>query len=163
MKAIDTGLLIWGMRRYVQTGREDMVARCVAFLQDCKSRREVVMLPSVVLAEYLCGLPREVQIIHRDSLQRNYFIAPFDARCADIAAELYDKDNLDALRVLGTGKQCLKADLQIIATAIAHGATAIYTDNRSDFQTLGRGRILIEDIPELPPRQLELLTGDEPQ
>ena len=46
------------------------------------------------------------------------------------------------------GRQCLKADYKIIATAIAHHATRIYT-NDGHFRSLALGRIFVEDIPPL--------------
>ena len=155
MKAIDTCVLIWGIRGHLQEGREDLVERCRTLIEIYKRRHEAIMVPSVVLAEYLCGFSLDLQKIQRAYLESNFFVAPFDAAAAAIAAEIYDRLVMDERRLAGTGRQCLKADLEIIATSIAHGASHIYTDNFDDFNALGKGRIIVERIPENEPDRTE--------
>ncbi len=156
MIAIDTGVLIWGIRGHVQEGREDMVSRARDLIADHKERRIPVMVPSIVLAEYLSDFDSASQEKQRIAVAQSYFVAPFDNEAAWIAGELYDKEKVRVIREGGTPKQCIHADLKIIATAIAHGATAIYTDNTKDFKNLARGRILVHEIPPVPGRQGDL-------
>jgi hypothetical protein len=52
-------------------------------------------------------------------------------------------------KATGIPRPMLKDDLKIIATAIAHRAVRIYTDDEQD-QSLAQGQIIIETIPPLP-------------
>jgi predicted nucleic acid-binding protein len=149
VEAIDTHVLIWGVRRHVQEGREDMIARCERLIEKIKATHSTIMLPSIVVSEYLIGFDLDAQMRQREILSKNYFVAPFDTKAGWIAAELYDKGVFDRAREESKlGKQCLKADLMIVATAIAHGATCIWVDD-GHIKTLARGRILVKIIPTL--------------
>jgi len=92
-----------------------------------------------------------LQTQQRRIFGRHFFVAPFDARAATIAGRLYSKKKMQEAQSGGQGcRQCVKADLKIIATAIAHHAGRIYTDDKQ-FRSLACGEIIVEDIPPLPP------------
>lgn len=149
MIAVDTSILIWGVRQESPEGREDLVARCVQLLRKYRSERRPIMVPSVVLAEYLVGCEKSSRETQRDIIGKNFFIAPFDAKAAAIAADLYDKSMVDEIRTeMGIGKQCIKADIKILATAIAHGASHIYV-NDEQMRVLAQGKIIVNGIPTL--------------
>jgi len=148
--AIDTGVLIWGVKQQSAKDRPDMVSRSIALLASLKRKHSVIMVPSIVAAEYLIDFPLDRQEAQIQVLGRNFFIAPFDAKAAAIAAEIYSKKIMQQAQCdTNLGRQCLKADLKIIATAIAHGAAHIYTNDRH-FNSIASGRIIVEDIPSLP-------------
>jgi predicted nucleic acid-binding protein len=151
MISIDTGILIWGIREHAQAGREDMIERSKSLIRDHQDRRIPIMVPSIVLAEYLATFDAKSQEEQRDIIGRNFFVAPFDNKAAWIAGELYDKARIKSIQQGGTPKQCVHADLKIIATSIAHSATHLFTDNLQDFTTLAGGKIIVKPIPELPP------------
>ncbi|MGO8751350.1 MAG: hypothetical protein ACLQNE_35840 [Thermoguttaceae bacterium] len=52
MNAIDTGVLIWGVRQIASPGQEDLIPRCVRLIKEL-SEGGAIMVPSIVLAEYL--------------------------------------------------------------------------------------------------------------
>ncbi len=141
-----------------------MAERCVALIESLTSNHSRVMLPSVVVAEYLTDFPLEQQEAQRRILERNFFIAPFDTSAASIAAQIYCKKVMDQVKdQQQIGRQCIKADYKIIATAIAHKATRIYT-NDGHFRSLAVGRIIVEDIPPLPPpalKQADMFLGEQ--
>lgn len=153
MISIDTSILIWGIREHVQTGREDMIDRAKWLIRDHKDRGIPIMVPSVVLAEYLATFDNQSQVEQREIIGRNFFVAPFDNKAAWLTGELYDKARIKSIQQGGTPKQCIHADLKILATAIAHSATTLYTDNLQDFLTLAAsdGRIIVKGVPALPP------------
>ena len=120
MVAFDTMILIWGVRRERQRGREDLVERCVDLIKHLKEQRTTIMVPSVAVAEYLAGFSAENQKIQQDIIGEHFFVAPFDMKAAAIAGELFDKQRMKAIREdTDLPRQCLKADLHIVATAIA--------------------------------------------
>jgi predicted nucleic acid-binding protein len=119
------------------------------------------MVPSIVMAEYLADFAPEKQKAQQAIIGRNFFVAPFDAKAATIAGELHSKRLMKELRARSDiPRQCLKADVQIIATAIAHGAVRIYTDD-GNFRKLAQGRIIVEDIPLVRPIPRDLFTDED--
>jgi predicted nucleic acid-binding protein len=153
MICIDTCILIWAIREHVQPGREDMIPRSKALIKDYADRSIQIMIPSIVLAEYLAEFDEQDQVVHRKIIADNFFIVPFDNAAAWEAGLLYDKARVKAVKANGTPKQCVHADLKIIATAIAAKATHIFTDNVKDFTSLANGKILVGEVP-LEPTQL---------
>jgi predicted nucleic acid-binding protein len=150
MHAIDTQILLWAIKQS-EPGREDLIARSVARFNDLKGRGITIMIPSIVVAEYLPAYPVEDHPAQLAILRKNFFIAPFDAAAAVVAAGIQCKRLLaETHDATSMGKHCLKADVKIIATAIAHGATMIYSHDKH-FNSFGRGRILVSDVPDLPP------------
>lgn len=151
--ALDTTIVIWGVRELVPPGREDMVPRCVDLIRSLKERRVPIMFPSVAVAEYLAGFSAAEQKIQQAIISEHFFVAPFDMRAAAVAGELFDKRLMKTVRQeTDIPRQCLKADLKIIATAIAHGATSIHADDKH-FTSMACGRILVKEVPPVRDRQ----------
>ena len=160
MDAIDTQILIWGVKKEQADGRPDMVPRCIALLEMLKQQRHIIMVPSIVVAEYLADFPPERQEEQRRIIGKNFFVAPFDAAAATVAGAIYSKAKMKSARAKTPAcRQCVHADLKIIATAIAHGAKRLYTDNTPHFVTLAVGKILVDDIPPLEKLQQGLSFG----
>ncbi|NOY42802.1 MAG: type II toxin-antitoxin system VapC family toxin [Planctomycetes bacterium] len=156
MIALDTNVLVWGIRKVSCPTRPDLIDRCVQLIRDHKARHIEIMIPSIVLAEFLTGQDPVSQRSVKEIIGKAFFIAPFDAKAAVIAAELFDKQEFDAAKQESeVGRQCLKADYKILATAIAHGASAIYA-NDQHFIKFADGKIVVRDIPLMPRAQKEL-------
>jgi predicted nucleic acid-binding protein len=155
--AVDTGVLIWGVRKEPAPDRPDLVERCIHLIETISNRTGGVMIPSIVLSEYLVGLPFVDQARSVSVFKKHFFVAPFDAKAAEIAAEIYSRVEFGKIKAQSNQcRQCVKADIKIIATAIAHGAARIYTDD-DHFRSMACGKILVENIPEIPPQQTSLL------
>jgi predicted nucleic acid-binding protein len=145
--AVDAQILIWGVRKLRPADRPDLVERCAQLLADYKSGQIPIMVPSIVVAQYLMGHSLEQQTRERSIIGSHFFVAPFDARAAAVAAQLYDANLLKQVRQeTQIGRQCLMADFKIIATAIAHGATALYSDDPHMSKFSG-GKLLVKEIP----------------
>ena len=116
---------------------------------DSLGPRDTIMVPSVVLAEYLAGFDdakrRETQL---SILRKRFYIPAFNTPSAALAAELAKHPDVPGV-IEEVGRVKVKADIQIIATAIIHSAEAIITDNIDEFQRLAAGRIKIRPVPEV--------------
>jgi predicted nucleic acid-binding protein len=116
---------------------------------DSLGPRETIMVPSVVLAEYLSGFDdakkRERQLA---ILRKRFYIPSFNIPAAALAAELAKTPEVSGV-IETVGRVKVKADLQIIATALIHSADAIITANIDEFQRLAAGRIKIMNVPEV--------------
>ena len=149
MIAVDTNILVWGVRKAEDETRPDIVERCVHLIDDYKQRKIVIMIPSPVLGEFLIGYTIEQQREVLSLLTKAFFIAPFDFQAAAVAAELYSKAQFDQIREQEPiPRQCLKVDYMVAATAIRHGATTLFV-NDGHFKTIAAGRIIVSDIPQL--------------
>lgn len=148
MNAIDTGILIWGIRQHLQSGREDLVPRCKRLIQRISD--EPILVSAVSLAEYLTGMPGELRGPQYDLINEHFVVRPFGAKAASIAASIYDKSLMEQAKTeTGLVAGYIKADLQILATAIAEGAHTIYADDGS-FKTLALGQnIIVKPVPPL--------------
>jgi predicted nucleic acid-binding protein len=143
---IDTNVLIWGVQGVAQPAQEGMIDRTRRYLAQLARDNEQVMVPSVVVSEYLQGFPLEEHPAQIEALAGGFFVAAFDARCAALAAELQRIG--PAARAAPGSRIALKADCQIIATAISHGASRIVTNNLEEFRRIARDRIPVIDVPE---------------
>jgi predicted nucleic acid-binding protein len=149
VNAVDTNILIWGVRKQPDPSRPDMVDRCSKLIADLQARSITIAVPSVVLAEYLMGHSSEDQKREYNIIGQSFFVPPFDVPAAAICAELYDKETFDAIRAEGVPRQCLKTDYKVIATAIAARCDRIYTDNVAQFRRIANGRILVTEVPAI--------------
>jgi predicted nucleic acid-binding protein len=154
MIAVDTNVLMWGVRGEPDSSGRQMVERCAALFQDLSEQRAKVMVPSIVLAEFLQGQDIESQRQLRAIIGKRFFVAPFDAQAAGIAAELYATSNYKQIQAdcNNVYAASLKADYKVVATAIAHGATKLYADD-TQISAIAHGRILVVAVPELRPQR----------
>lgn len=146
MICIDTNVLIWGVQGVARQSQEGMIDRTRRFLAQLARDSEQVMVPSVAVSEYLQGFPVEEQTTQLEVLSGNFFVPSFDARCAALAAELQRVG--PAVRGEPGVRVTFRADAQIIATAICHGASQIVTGNLEEFRRIARERIPVIEVPE---------------
>ncbi len=148
MDAIDAHILVWGLRKQQppEPERATYPDRCAKLIKTLSSP---VMIPSVALGEYLIGCDPDDRNSQLAEIEKNYYIPPFDTKAAAIAAELWDKNVIDEIREQAKiGKQAIKADIQILATAIAQGAASLYVDDKH-FAKFSQHSVIIKPIPTL--------------
>ena len=158
MICIDTNVLIWGVQGAARAAQTAMIDRTRRWLARLARENEQIMVPAVVVGEYLHGFPLEQRDAQFQAISRDFFLPAFDARCAAKAAELHQIAGPPARREPGA-RVTFKADVQIIATAICHGATVIVTGNLDEYRRIAGDRIRVTDVPEVW-EQGDLL-GDE--
>lgn len=79
-------------------------------------------------------------------------IASYDLPAAYLAAGLVRKAG--GLKRQGdVGRQAVKTDFQIIATAVVHGATLLITDENEHFKAIAAGKIVISGVPDVHEQQ----------
>jgi predicted nucleic acid-binding protein len=151
----DNHLLIWGVRNVATTGQEVMIAKAVRYISFVDEQKDDILVPSVVLAEFLAGVPEERSAAVLAVMEKRFKIAPFDTPAAVIAARIWRKvksENaslLDDLRQDGVSRIKIKADIQIIATAVARKADRIISHD-AGLQKLAEGWIEAVPIPDIP-------------
>jgi predicted nucleic acid-binding protein len=143
---IDTNVLIWGVQGVARPAQVGMVDRTRRYLAQLARDNEQVMVPAVVVGEYLQGFPANERGEQLQALSRGFFLPAYDARCAALAAELLPIGP-DARGEPGA-RVAFRADVQIIATAICHGATQIVTGNTDEYRRIAGERIPVMEVPE---------------
>ena len=152
---VNNHLLIWGVRNEATKGQEDMVAKAVRYINFLDEQKDDILVPSVVLAEFLAGVPDERSAAVLAVMEKRFKIAPFDTPAAVIAARIWRKMKLenpallDELKQAGDSRTKIKADIQIIATAVARKAAQIISHD-AGLQKLAIGLIDAVPIPDIP-------------
>ena len=90
-------------------------------------------------------------------MTQSFVVPSFDVQAASIVGEISSGEDYKT-RFAGTNRQernALRTDLQILATAIAYGASTIVTDNLKDYSPYAKDRIKVTKVPNVP-QQLSL-------
>lgn len=146
----DTAPLIWGVRGESSSTQANMIERTKLYIATLAEQRATIIVPTVVLAEYLEGVSEGDMAGEIGALHRGFVVEPFDPFAAKIAAvlrqneevrDLYKRDD-DSVH-----KTCIKVDVMVVATAIATEADFIVSHD-SHLATIAAGRIEIRQVPE---------------
>jgi predicted nucleic acid-binding protein len=140
--------LVWGIRK---KGQADKVRHAKNLFALLNKEEAQIIIPSVVVVEFIIPFKNQKkreEVIAQ--MRQRFIIAPFDARGAALAAELWwHGRNKRQMRKHGA-RVCLKADALIIATAKAHGAHVFYTDDDDCF-TMASKVMEAKRLPDIPP------------
>lgn len=146
--AVDTMILVWGIRR---DGSEEQVKQAGWLFKELDDNDTQVLVPSIALAEYLtpCDPATHSDVIA--PLAKRFIIAPFDVKCAALAARLFLEGKQDRQMGVENARNLLKSDSLIVATAAVHGARTFYSED-ADCRTLAeRARLKAEALPTIAP------------
>jgi len=152
--AIDTHTLVWAVR---QQGSALELDRAKWLFEQLQTENAQVLIPSVVLAEYLVPADRKQHPGIIEAINRRFLIKPFDVECASLAAELFKIGKPQRPSGVPMGREVLKADTLIIATAKVHRAKVFYTDD-ANCRKLAQSEI---DARPLPINSPHLFSGSK--
>ena len=133
--SMDTMTLIWGMQGFGarrgnprQADLKEMQFRARVLLELLEERKEEIALPSVVVSEFLVGVPSGRHKDFLTEIDRRFRVHPFDLPACALAANLYlqqkplpQSEQID--------RKCLKSDVLIVATAKLAGSAVFYTND----------------------------------
>jgi predicted nucleic acid-binding protein len=161
---LDNHILIWGVRGFATTGQEEMVSRARTLFEELDEADADVLVPAVVVSEFLAGVAKAQHANLLDVLNRRFQLPPFDVRTAAVAAGLW-RDAAERNPHLreqvreafpGTERAKVKADLMILATALVRKADALYTHD-GPLAKVAEGFIEVRKLPPPRPTQAEML------
>lgn len=155
----DTNFVIWGFKRDATPGQEANIPRVHHLLNTFTEKKDIVIIPSLVLAEVLLGFPPERRDEFTRSLRSQVVIMPFDVKAASHFARLMDSRSMASPLPDGYTRQMLKTDRMIAAVAIANQCDCIYSNDKNLKQFVEKviPVLTTDDIP-LPPQQIPLLS-----
>lgn len=159
---VDTQVLIWGIKQESNSGQEQRIDDTLAFLKKLDEDGDKVLVPSVALGEMLVNASEERRGELNAYVVEVFRIVDYDAQAALIFARLYQKYLNDRRSVESNqrpshlqNRHKMKADLMIIATALAHQADIICSDD-DGVRKLAQAHLRVMGIPPAPPEQKRL-------
>ena len=154
----DSNVVIWGIKKTSTEGQEDMILKTEKFISHLDKSSTQILIPSVVLAEILSTESKENQNKFLKIISSHFIIGDFNKLTAKIFAELFN-ENIEFDKQLRTEneirKDKMKLDYMIVASAIEHNASCIYSNDRKHLERFAKNKIKILDIPSIP-EQTEL-------
>jgi predicted nucleic acid-binding protein len=124
---IDTQTLVWAVRRQGSAGDLERARWLFEELQIAEAQ---VLIPTVVVAEYLVPADKKSHASIIEAIHRKFLIRPFDIECASLAAELFKVGKPMRPAGVPLGREVLRSDTLIIATAKVHKAKVFYSDDK---------------------------------
>lgn len=144
---IDTHILIWGVRKHATPGQEPMIQRAEMFLEYLEKSNARVLVPSIAIGEFLVGVPEERQPVVLEALQDRFRIVDFDPVAAALAAKLWQTRKQLLTASIGSTRDVIKADFQILATAITRKASVLYSHDE-ELLNMRQNLIAVSKMPE---------------
>ena len=152
---IDTQILIWAVKREATPGQEPMIEKAARYLEYLDRCKDKIIIPSVVVSEFLANVPEEREAAVLQTLSERFMIMPFDTLAAVHAARVWRKNSegnpsiTQQLKANDITKAKIKADIQIVATALARKAVRI-TSHDEWLVKSAQGHIEAGPMPDLP-------------
>jgi|LSQX01.2.fsa_nt_gb predicted nucleic acid-binding protein len=160
---MDTQILIYAIEKTKHVENEQIHIRAKRFVGKMQEEGHRLVLPSVVVAEYLVSHEFNNEMAAYRALAKQFVIAPFDARTATIFGPIYRDKGLSMIKEDCPSKKCrrrkISVDCQVVATAIACRADWLIAHD-SDIHRLGEGLVEVKEIPVIP-EQLRLIDPKE--
>src|SRR4051794_21508963 len=99
MISLDSQCIFWGVQRTASPGSEGMIAKAERLLSHLDNQGIRAIVPSMVVWEYLAGLPLERHEASLDVMYRRFIVPTFDLAAAALAGRIWaDQDHIKALR-----------------------------------------------------------------
>ncbi len=161
MTCFDTNTLIFAVEPASGPHVSDHCRRVRHLLERLRDEKTPVMLPVLVLCEFLCKYPPEDHERVRSALADDYLLIDVTPQVASQAAVLHHEGCAKALAAGGVPRQQVKYDQLIAATAVVAGAKEVISEDR-DYAQLSGGRLKWTKVSDLPLPPPTLLDGLEP-
>jgi predicted nucleic acid-binding protein len=150
---LDTHILIWGIKKDAAGNQEHMVPLAQAFIKSLDEDKNIrVMVPSVVVGELLMRVPPEKHEEVNRLFHSRFMVPSNDIAAASCFARIWQekKNIMPQLKndFPQTTREEMKADCQIVAIALTHGASCIYSYDDKLIK-FAQGHIEVRQMPEL--------------
>lgn len=148
---VDTQILYWAIVGKAVYGTEQLIAPATDFMEWLDQQEVRIIIPTIVIGELLVPLQEPEYIPTLAKLKQDWMIVEFDLKAAAIFAKIRNdhivNKRYEKIRKIHPDltKKELDADTMIIATAISHGATKLYSHNEG-LRKLAQGHIIALDF-----------------
>ena len=158
---LDTNILIWGVLQSGDTPKEqEMVKKATAYLDKAAKDGMTMAISMVTVGEFLACVPQDEHEKYIALLQKGFAILPYDLAAAKMAAVIFS-ENFSKMKSSYKGQRgLLRQDIQILASALAHGNISVIVTEDKGFQDMAKRYLTVNTLPEPPMTQMELF--DQP-
>ena len=150
--SLDTNILIWAIKEQASPGQEEMILRSKKLLEKIRKNRKRAMVSTIVVSEFLINVDPGLMPLTIDLIEKTFIVVPFDTQSAMMFARIWQEKNkskiIEELKQSGIGRQQLKADCLIVASAVTRKATCIYSHDQG-LKRFAEGFIPVQPIPTL--------------
>lgn len=150
---IETNILIWGVRGSATVGQEDLILKATNLIEHLQRNHAKLMTSTICLGEFLTGAENEKHANLINIIQRGFMVYAYDEACAMKTAWLqrFRDPEIKTLRASVTNvpgaRVKIKNDVMIVATALVHGASVIYTNDKG-IQTIAGDLIPVKMLSD---------------
>lgn len=124
----DTNVMIWAVQKVAKRGQEYRLQQAAALMDWIDRHGHNLVFIADVVSEFLVGDDESRRERLSDLLETRFAVLPFDTKAARIAAKLKSHPEfLKQFQQSGKSRACIKADVRIVATAVAHGVERVYS------------------------------------
>jgi hypothetical protein len=109
---------------------DELRVRSKLLLHQLATKKAIVFLPTVAVAELLVPVPASQKGILIAALSERFVCPPFDLPASAIASDLWSRANELSEDMRYDSRHVLKADAMIVGCAKAAGATEFYSHDR---------------------------------
>lgn len=147
MICLDSQVVVFCM----QPPEDEIGERAAALVARCTEQSIPIMISPIVVAELLSGVPENNAIAYLETLKRRFVSPPFDDLCALHFARIWRtyRSRIPQFQREGLTRQRIKADWLIAASALAHGAQVIYSQDE-DVHRCAEGLIEVRYLDSEP-------------
>ncbi len=150
----DTQIIIWGVKKQATIGQENNIEKAKYLIKLCEQDKIDVIVPSVVVAEILCGLEPDSRNPFVELMHHRFIAPPFDTQAALQFAHIW-RNKRQIQGEIGISRAEMKADFMIIATAVVRGAECIYSEDVG-LKKFAQDYIDVRPLPNIPPMQMSI-------
>jgi predicted nucleic acid-binding protein len=115
-------------------------------IDELEQRKEPIFVPTVAVAELLVKIPAKDHDQFVIEMQRRFFCPPVDIKASVIAARLWQAHR-ELPKAEQLSRSVLKADVLIIASAAAAGASTYYSHEPGARKLADQARLTASDLP----------------
>lgn len=158
---IDNHILIWGIEQKAHPSQQEMISRTKRFIDSLSKNDTKAIVPAIILSEFLMRIPPEEVGKYLNIINQYLMVVPYDTIAAMEFARIWqaktEQQVIEKLREEeGIGKNHLKIDSMVVATAVTRKATCIYSYDKG-LKKFAEGYIEVREIPDLPVQQSLLI------
>ncbi len=146
----DNHVLVWGIKEQATFGQEEMIPRAKALIKTLDETHVRVLIPSIVIAEFLLRIPPDEHALVINLFHRSFVVVSFDTSAASWFSKIWQAKKeqavIEQLAKNGKTRAELRTDSLIVATAVSQKADCIYSHD-DGLKEFAKGYIVVNEIP----------------
>src|ERR1044072_1822900 len=133
--ALDSQIIIWGIKRIASVGQEENIPKAAALIKQLEKEGCTIIIPMPVIGEILTPVPLSDHAGLLSIISKNIQIIPFDipaaAKFAEMMQSFKGDEELKKYRLEAIiPREVVKVDYMIAAIAVSRKCDRIYSNDK---------------------------------